>query len=56
MCFDEEIHGVAALTAEILTVLAVFSSEFSVPTWKNIQVLLIGAILCRDPRRISQII
>jgi len=44
------------LTAEILAVLAMFSSEFSIPTWKNIQVLLIGAILCRGPRRISSIL
>ena len=45
-----------ALTTDILAVLAVFSSEFSVPTWKNIQVLLIGAILCRGPRRISNVL
>lgn len=56
MCFDEEIHGVAALTTEILAVLAIFSSEFSIPTWKNIQILLIGAILCRGPRRISSVL
>ena len=56
MCFDKKIHGVAALTAEILAVLGIFSSEFSVPTWKNIQVLLMGAILCRGPRRISSIL
>ena len=53
MCSDEEIHGVSALTTEILAVLASFASEFSRPTWKNIQVLLIGAILCRGPRRVS---
>ena len=47
MCFDQEIHGVSALTTEILAVLTVFSSEFSRPTWKNIQVLLYGALLCR---------
>lgn len=56
MCFDEEIHGVLALTTEILAVLAAFSSEFSRPTLKNIQTLLIGAILCRGPRRISSIL
>jgi hypothetical protein len=56
MCFDEEIHGVVALTTEILAVLGIFSSEFSVSTWKNIQVLLIGAILCRGPRRISSVL
>ncbi|MDQ5884258.1 MAG: hypothetical protein QG556_597, partial [Pseudomonadota bacterium] len=56
MCFDEEIHGVLALTTEILAVLTAFSSEFSRPTLKNIQILLIGAILCRGPRRISSIL
>lgn len=44
------------MTTEILTVLAAFASEFSSPTWKNIQVLLVGAILCRGPRRISNIL
>lgn len=44
------------MTAEIVSVLAAFSSEFSRPTWKNIQVLLIGAILCRGPRRVSSIL
>ncbi len=56
MCFAQEIHGVVALTTEILSVLAVFASEFSRPTWKNIQVLLIGAILCRGPRRVSNVL
>lgn len=44
------------MTPEIVAVLSVFSSEFSRATWKNIQVLLIGAILCRGPRRISSIL
>ena len=39
-----------------LTVLAPFSSEFSRPTWKNIQILIIGAILSRGPRRISSVL
>jgi len=52
MCFDQEIHGVLALTTDILAVLAVFSSEFSRLTLKNIQILLIGAILYRGPRRV----
>lgn len=54
MCSDEEIHGVRALTTEILAVLG--ASEFSRPTWKNIQVLLMGAILCCGPRRISSVL
>jgi hypothetical protein len=49
-------EGVAALTTEILAVLGIFSSEFSLPTLENIQILLIGAILCRGPRRISSIL
>lgn len=56
MCFYQEIHGVEALTTAILTLLAAFASEFSSPTWKNIQVLLEGAILCRGPRRISHVL
>jgi len=56
MCFDQKIHGVIALTTEILAVLAIFSSEFSRPTWKNSQILLEGAILCRGPRRITSIL
>ncbi len=39
---DKEIQGIRALTTEILAVLAAFASEFSRPTWKNIQVLLIA--------------
>ena len=54
--FCLEIHGVLTLTTDILAVLAPFASEFSRPTWKNIQILLIGAILCRGPRRISSIL
>jgi hypothetical protein len=44
------------LTAEIVAVLSFFSSEFSRPTWKNIQILLCGAILCRGPRRVSSVL
>lgn len=44
------------MTAEILAVLSAFSSEFSRPTLKNIQTLLIGAILCRGPRRVSSVL
>lgn len=44
------------MTTEILAVLTAFSSEFSRPTWKNIQILLIGAILCRGSRRVSNVL
>ena len=44
------------MTVAILTVLTVFSSEFSAPTWKNIQTLLLGSLLCCGPRRISSIL
>lgn len=57
MCFDQEIHGVSALTTEILAVLTAFSSEFSEPTWKNIQILLLyGAILCQGARCVSSVV
>ena len=44
------------MTAEILSVLAAFASEFTQPTIKNIKILLLGAILCRGPRRVSSIL
>ena len=44
------------MTVEIITVLAAFSSEFSRPTWKNIQTLLTGAILCRGARRVCSVL
>lgn len=46
----------STLPAEIITILAAFSSEFTRPTWKNIQILLTGAILCRGARRITSIL
>jgi hypothetical protein len=45
-----------AMTTEIIAILAAFSSEFTRPTWKNIQTLFIGAILCRGARRITSIL
>ena len=44
------------MTTEIITILTVFSSEFTRPTWKNIQTLFVGAILCRGARRITSIL
>lgn len=44
------------MTAEIISILTAFSSEFTRPTWKNIQTLFIGAILCRGARRITSIL
>lgn len=44
------------MTTEIIAILAAFSSEFTRPTWKNIQTLFIGAILCRGARRITSIL
>ena len=41
------------LPMEIITIVAAFSSEFTRPTWKNIQLLLIGAILCRGATSVS---
>jgi hypothetical protein len=44
------------LPIAIITILAAFSSEFTRPTWRNIQTLLTGAILCRGARRITSIL
>lgn len=44
------------MTADILAVLSSFAPEFSQPTFKNIQILLNGAIVCRGARRISSIL
>lgn len=51
-----KVQGYTSMTTEIITILAAFASEFSRPTLKNIQVLLIGAILCRGPRRVSSVL
>ena len=40
----------------MISVLAVFASQFTQPTWKNLQTLFLGAVLCRGPRRISTIL
>ena len=44
------------MTPEIISVLAVFSPLFTRPTWKNLNTLFIGAILCRGARRITSIL
>lgn len=44
------------MTNEIISVLAEFAPLFTRPTWKNINTLLIGAILCRGARRITSIL
>ncbi len=44
------------MTQEIITILSRFASQFTRPTWKNIQVLFIGAILCRGARRVTSIL
>lgn len=49
-------QGVKALTPEIISILSLFSSVFTRPTWKKIQTLFIGAILCRGARRVSSIL
>lgn len=49
-------QGVTALTAEIISILAVFAPEFTRPTWKNIQTLFLGAVLCRGARRVTNIL
>lgn len=44
------------MTHEIISVLSAFAPLFTRPTWKNINTLFIGAILCRGARRISSIL
>jgi hypothetical protein len=44
------------LTAEIITILAAFAPQFTRPTWKNIQTLFLGAVLCRGARRVTSIL
>ena len=44
------------MTPEIISVLATFAPLFTRPTWKNINTLLVGAILCRGARRITSIL
>lgn len=44
------------LTGVIISILASFAPHFTKPTWKNLQTLFTGAILCRGPRRITSIL
>jgi len=44
------------MTPEIISIISIFASEFNRPTWKNIQTLLLGAILCPGPRIVSSIL
>ena len=46
----------AALTTEIISVLSAFACCFTKPTWKNIQILFTGAILCRGSRQVTKIL
>lgn len=44
------------LPVEMMKFLSVFSVAFTKRTWSNMQVLLIGSLLCQGPRRISSIL
>ena len=44
------------MTTEIISVISLFASEFTCPTWEKMKILFIGAILCRGTRRISSIL
>lgn len=46
----------SSLPRAIETVFNAFSVIFTLPTWDNIQVLMMGAILCQGPRRVSSIL
>src|SRR3990167_4260945 len=45
-----------ALPRGIAVVFNTFSAMFTLPTWKHIQLLLTGAILCQGVRRVSSIL
>lgn len=45
-----------SLPCWITVVFNVFSTLFALPTWKHVQVLLTGAILCQGARRVSSIL
>ena len=44
------------MTPEIISVITVFACAFNRPTWKNIQTLMLGAILCRGARRVTSVL
>jgi hypothetical protein len=44
------------MTPEIISVIALFASEFTCPTWEKMKILFVGAILCRGARQISRIL
>ena len=44
------------MTPEIISVLAAFAPLFTRPSWKYINTLWVGAILCRGARRITSIL
>ena len=44
------------MTPEIISIITVFACEFNRSTWKKMQTLFIGAILCRGARRITSIL
>lgn len=45
-----------SIPSEIMAVISSFSTQFTRPTWENVKLLLIGAILCRGPRRVTSIL
>jgi len=45
-----------ALPRRIAVVFNTFSTLFTLPTWKHVQTLLTGAILCQGARRVSSIL
>ena len=44
------------LPAAIIAVLLPFAPMFSRPVWRHVQVLLIGAVLCRGPRTMAAVL
>lgn len=44
------------MTPEIIPVLTAFASHFTRPTWKNLQMMFMGAVLCKGARRVTSIL
>jgi hypothetical protein len=45
-----------SLPEAIIAVLRPFAGLFSRPVWAHVQVLLVGAILCRGPRTVAAVL
>ena len=46
----------SSLPEAIIAVLRPFAGLFSCPVWAHVQVLLVGALLCRGPRTVAAVL